>query len=66
MIKEVATVDEEVLLDEAQARASQQAAQMRNALESGNMREAIKFADQMLDELRNPLISPKSYYYLCK
>jgi len=57
-------IDQEVLLDELQTRAGQCATQMKKALESGNLREAIQHADSMLGELRNPYISPHFYYIL--
>ena len=65
MMKESAIMDQEVLLDELQTRASQAAALMKKSLESGNVRDGIKYADEMLKELGNPFISPKFYYVLC-
>lgn len=65
MMKEEQLIDQEVLLDETQTRASQNAGLMKKSLESGNLREALKYADLMLAELRSPHIQPKYYYILC-
>ncbi len=59
-------MDQEVMQEEAVTRASQAASLMRKVLESGNMRDGIRYASQMLEEFQNPLLSPKSYYALCK
>jgi vacuolar protein sorting-associated protein 35 len=37
---------------------------MKRALESGNLKEGIQYADVMLAELKNPYITPKNYYIL--
>eukprot|EP00826_Nyctotherus_ovalis_P050482 TRINITY_DN6187_c0_g1_i5.p1 TRINITY_DN6187_c0_g1~~TRINITY_DN6187_c0_g1_i5.p1 ORF type:complete len:590 (-),score=224.08 TRINITY_DN6187_c0_g1_i5:41-1810(-) len=57
-------IDPELLLDELQTRSTQSGTLMRKALESGNLREAIQYADAMLSELHNPHIVPKLYYIL--
>jgi len=66
MQKQERVIDQEVILDETQTRAAQGASLMKKSLESGNLREGLKYADVMLTELRNPYISPKYYYVLCK
>lgn len=66
MNKEEGEVDQEVLLDEAQTKASQNAGLMRTALEEGNLREGLRYADAMLSELKAPQLAPKYYYVLCK
>lgn len=65
MLKEEAAVDQEMILDDSQTRASQSASLMKKSLESGNLRDALKYASAMLGELRCPNISPKYYYILC-
>ena len=57
---------QEILLDDAQTKASQNAGLMRSALEAGNLREGLKYADAMLSELKAPQLAPKFYYVLCK
>ena len=57
-------MDQEMLLDTVQTRASQSAILMKQALESNNFREGIQYADVMLGELKNPNVCPKSYYVL--
>jgi hypothetical protein len=59
-------IDQELLLDETQTRASQNGSLMKKALESGNLRDGLKYADLMVGELRNPDIAPKYYYVLCR
>lgn len=65
MIKEEELVDQEELLDEAQTRATQNASLMKSALETGSLKDALKYADEMLSELRASKLSPKYYYMLC-
>jgi vacuolar protein sorting-associated protein 35 len=65
MQKGESEVDVEALVDEAQSKASHNASLMKKALESGNLRESLKYADAMLGELRIPNITPKQYYVLC-
>lgn len=56
--------DQEKLLDEASAVVKEQARYMKRAIDSDNLREALKHASNMICELRTSLLSPKTYYEL--
>lgn len=56
--------DQERLLDEATAVVKEQTFYMKRAIESDNVREALKHASNMICELRTSLLSPKNYYEL--
>jgi vacuolar protein sorting-associated protein 35 len=56
--------DQDKLLEEASQVVRQQAAEMVRALDSSNMREALKHSSNMLCELRTSNLSPRSYYEL--
>lgn len=56
--------DQERLLDEATAVVKEQAFYMKKAIDSDNVREALKNASNMICELRTSLLSPKNYYEL--
>eukprot|EP00406_Dinophysis_acuminata_P033549 CAMPEP_0179372190 /NCGR_PEP_ID=MMETSP0797-20121207/86131_1 /TAXON_ID=47934 /ORGANISM="Dinophysis acuminata, Strain DAEP01" /LENGTH=831 /DNA_ID=CAMNT_0021088101 /DNA_START=70 /DNA_END=2565 /DNA_ORIENTATION=+ len=56
--------DQERLLDQASAEVKQQAFYMKRAIESDNLREALKYSSNVLCELRTSLLSPKNYYEL--
>lgn len=58
--------DQEKLLSEAIAKVRSQAFQMKRFLDKNRLMEALKCANPMLSELRTSLLSPKSYYELCK
>lgn len=58
--------DQEKLLAEAIGAARKQAFQMNHFLDKERMMDSIKCASTMLSELRTSLLSPKSYYELCK
>eukprot|EP00930_Biecheleria_cincta_P033474 TRINITY_DN231_c0_g1_i1.p1 TRINITY_DN231_c0_g1~~TRINITY_DN231_c0_g1_i1.p1 ORF type:complete len:837 (-),score=178.04 TRINITY_DN231_c0_g1_i1:225-2690(-) len=56
--------DQERLLDEAAAVVKEQAFYMKKAVDSDNVRDALKHASNMICELRTSLMSPKSYFEL--
>jgi len=56
--------DQERLLDEATAVVKEQTFYMKRAIDSDNVREALKHASNMICELRTSLLSPKNYYEL--
>mmetsp|Transcript_12426 Transcript_12426/g.30989 ORF Transcript_12426/g.30989 Transcript_12426/m.30989 type:complete len:821 (-) Transcript_12426:82-2544(-) len=56
--------DQERLLDEATAVFKEQAFHMGRAIESDNLRDALKHSSNMICELRTSLLSPKNYYEL--
>mmetsp|Transcript_34059 Transcript_34059/g.77665 ORF Transcript_34059/g.77665 Transcript_34059/m.77665 type:complete len:826 (+) Transcript_34059:54-2531(+) len=56
--------DQDRLLDEAAALVKEQAYYMKRAIESDNLREALKHASNMICELRTSMLSPKNYYEL--
>lgn len=58
--------DQEKLLAEATSAARKQAFQMNHFLDKDRMLDALKCASAMLSELRTSMLSPKSYYELCK
>lgn len=56
--------DQDRLLDEASSVVKEQAFYMKKAVDSDNVREALKHASNMICELRTSLLSPKNYYEL--
>lgn len=58
--------DQEKLLGDAVAIVRSQAFQMKRFLDKSRLMDALKSASTMLGELRTSLLSPKSYYELCK
>lgn len=58
--------EQEKLLDEALSTVKAQAFQMKRYLDKNKFMDALKNASVMLGELRTSLLSPKSYYELCK
>ncbi|PHJ22878.1 vacuolar sorting protein [Cystoisospora suis] len=56
--------DQEKLLDEASAVVKEQARYMKKAIDTDNLREALKHGSNMICELRTSLLSPKNYYEL--
>lgn len=58
--------DQEKLLAEAVGNVRNQAFQMKRFLDKSRLMDALKSASTMLGELRTSLLSPKSYYELCK
>lgn len=58
--------DQEKLLAEAVVNVRNQAFQMKRFLDKSRLMDALKSASTMLGELRTSLLSPKSYYELCK
>ncbi|CAJ1383137.1 unnamed protein product [Effrenium voratum] len=56
--------DQERLLDEATAVVKEQAFYMKKAIDSDNVREALKNASNMICELRTSLLLPKNYFEL--
>ncbi|GAQ84640.1 VPS35B VPS35 homolog B [Klebsormidium nitens] len=59
-----ATEEQEKWLADAQNVVKQQSFYMRKALDSSNLREALKYSAQMLVELRTSKLSPQKYYEL--
>lgn len=55
---------QEKWLDEGKAVTKQQAFLMKRALDNGNLRDGLKYASNMLCELRTGLLSPKNFYEL--
>jgi vacuolar protein sorting-associated protein 35 len=58
--------EQEKLLGEAIGIVRSQAFQMVRFLDKNRLMDALKCASTMLGELRTSLLSPKSYYELCK
>lgn len=58
--------DQEKLLAETMSAARKQAFQMNHFLDKERLQDSLKCATFMLSELRTSLLSPKSYYELCK
>jgi len=56
--------DQDRLLDEASSVVKEQAYFMKRAIESDNLREALKHSSNLICELRTSLLSPKNYYEL--
>lgn len=56
--------DQHRLLDEASAVVKEQSFYMKRAIDSDNLREALKHASNLICELRTSLLSPKNYYEL--
>jgi len=54
--------DQDRLLDEASSVVKEQAYFMKRAIESDNLREALKHSSNLICELRTSLLSPKNYY----
>jgi vacuolar protein sorting-associated protein 35 len=51
-------------LEEGKAVTKQQAFLMKRALDNGNLRDGLKYASNMLCEMRTGLLSPKNFYEL--
>lgn len=58
--------EQEKYLQEALGIVKAQAFQMKRNLDKNKLMDALKNASAMLGELRTSLLSPKSYYELCK
>lgn len=58
--------EQDKLLDEALGIVKMQAFQMKRCLDKGRLMDGLKHASTMLGELRTSMLSPKSYYELCK
>ncbi|KAG6435326.1 hypothetical protein SASPL_100197 [Salvia splendens] len=58
--------DEEKWLAEGIAGIQHNAFYLHRALDSNNLREALKYSAQLLSELRTSRLSPHKYYELCK
>lgn len=58
--------DQEKLLGDAVVIVRNHAFQMKRFLDKNRLMDALKSASTMLSELRTSLLSPKSYYELCK
>ena len=58
--------DQDRILDEHMSVVRQQAFLMKKALDTNNLREALKFSSTMLSELKTSLLSPRNYFQLCK
>lgn len=56
--------DQEKLLEEASAVVREQGCYMKRAIDSDNLRDALKHASNLVSELRTSLLSPKHYYEL--
>ncbi|MED6208640.1 Vacuolar protein sorting-associated protein 35A [Stylosanthes scabra] len=60
------TEDEEKFLAAGIAGLQQNSFYMHRALDSNNLRDALKYSAQMLSELRTSKLSPHKYYELCQ
>ena len=58
--------EQDKLLDEALGIVKVQAFQMKRCLDKSRLMDGLKHASTMLGELRTSMLSPKSYYELCK
>ena len=58
--------EQDKLLDEALGIVKAQAFQMKRCLDKSRLMDGLKHASTMLGELRTSMLSPKSYYELCK
>jgi hypothetical protein len=58
--------DDEKWLAAAIAAVKQNAFYMQRAIDSNNLKDALKFSAQMLSELRTSKLSPHKYYELCE
>lgn len=56
--------DQEKLLTEAMNQVKKNAFEMKTCLDNNKLMDALKYASNMLGELRTSLLSPKSYYEL--
>lgn len=56
--------EQEKLLEEASAVVREQGCYMKRAVDSDNLRDALKHASNLVSELRTSLLSPKHYYEL--
>lgn len=56
--------DQDRLLEEASAVVKEQAFYLAKAVEKDNTRDALRYASNMLCELRTSMLSPKNYYEL--
>lgn len=54
------------LLKEALRSARDHAFRMKRAMDTGELNIVLKYAAEVLRELRTSLLSPKNYYTLCK
>ncbi|CRG99975.1 vacuolar protein sorting-associated protein 35, putative [Plasmodium relictum] len=57
-------IDQKKLLDECIFVVKEQSFYMKQSLENGSLRDTLKYASNMLCELRTSLLSPKHYYEL--
>jgi len=58
-------IDQEVVLDDAQTNVSRSASLMKTSLENQNLREGLKYASEMISNLKTTQLSPKFYFILC-
>lgn len=56
--------DQEKLLEDAKKDAKEQAYFMRKALENADLRKGLKFASEMLAQLKTSTLAPRNYYIL--
>lgn len=52
------------MLEDAKKEAKEQAYFMRKALENADLRKGLKFASEMLAQLKTSLLAPRNYYIL--
>lgn len=53
--------DQEKVLDDAKKNVKESSYYLRKAIDEANLREALRSANQMLQELRSTQLSPKNY-----
>ncbi|CAD5174462.1 vacuolar protein sorting-associated protein 35B [Musa acuminata AAA Group] len=64
MVPDAAAADEEKCLADGMGRLQHNAFYMHRALDSNNLKDALRYAGQMLSELRTSSLSPHKYYEL--
>ncbi|RRT39130.1 hypothetical protein BHE74_00059748 [Ensete ventricosum] len=65
MVPDAAAADEEKCLADGMGRLQHNAFYMHRALDSNNLKDALRYAGQMLSELRTSSLTPHKYYELC-
>jgi hypothetical protein len=59
-------LDPQLIFDDAQMTITHNNSLMMEAIEAHNLKDAIKYASKLTQELRNPSLGVKDYYVLCK
>jgi vacuolar protein sorting-associated protein 35 len=56
--------DQEKLLEDAKKEAKEQAFFMRKSLDNADLRKGLKFASEMLTQLKTSSLAPRNYYIM--